>query len=89
MSAAHNALLTLRLPKDLDRALTRQAKARGVKKSQLVREAVTRYLEHEQQETPEQLWERLKPFVGSVDGDFAAAMQDPMARQIYENNFRD
>jgi Ribbon-helix-helix protein, copG family len=36
--------LTLRIPADLARALARWAKSRGVPKSQLVREAVARYL---------------------------------------------
>jgi len=36
--------LTLRLPADLARALARWAHSRGVPKSQLVREAVARYL---------------------------------------------
>jgi hypothetical protein len=37
--------LTLRLPSELARALARRARARGVPKSQLAREAVIRYLE--------------------------------------------
>lgn len=36
--------LTLRLPADLARVLARWARSRGVPKSQLVREAVARYL---------------------------------------------
>jgi len=36
--------LTLRLPADLARALEQRARARGVPKSQLAREAVARYL---------------------------------------------
>jgi predicted transcriptional regulator len=36
--------LTLRLPRELARALARWARARGVPKSQLAREAVARYL---------------------------------------------
>ena len=41
MSDTH---LTLRLPADLARALARWARARAVPKSQVVREAVARYL---------------------------------------------
>lgn len=37
--------LTLRLPADLARALVRKARALGVPKSHMVREAVARYLE--------------------------------------------
>ena len=84
-----DAQLTIRLPKDLARKLARQAKARGVKKSLLVREAVAGYLAQAEQETPEQLWERLKPFVGSVKGDPVAMMEDSWAREIFEHNFRD
>ena len=36
--------LTLRLPEDLARALARWARARGQPRSEVVREAVTRYL---------------------------------------------
>jgi hypothetical protein len=39
-----NAHLTLRLPADLARALARLARGRRLPKSQLVREAVARYL---------------------------------------------
>lgn len=41
MKSSH---LTLRLPAELARALTRWARAHGVPKSQVAREAVTRYL---------------------------------------------
>ncbi len=84
-----DAQVTLRLPKTLDRALDRAAKARGVKKSQLVREAVAQYLAHAAGPTPEELWERAKPFIGAIEGDHEAMMQDPIARQIYEHNFRE
>ena len=36
--------LTLRIPAELARALARKAKALGIPKSQMAREAVTRYL---------------------------------------------
>jgi len=38
------AMITLRVPDDLDRALQKQSEAAGVSKSDLVREAVKRYL---------------------------------------------
>ncbi len=81
--------LTLRLPRELARELARAAKARGLKKSQVVREAVAEYLERQRRETSEQIWERVKHFAGSVPGDFEAMMRDPIARQIYEHNFRE
>lgn len=40
-----NDALTLRLPTSLARALAGLAKARGIAKSQLVREAVSRYID--------------------------------------------
>lgn len=81
--------LTLRLPRELARELARAAKSRGLKKSQVVREAVAEYLARQQRETSEQIWERVKHFAGSVPMDYDAMMADPMARQIYEHNFRD
>ena len=84
-----DAQITLRLPRELARNLARLAKARGVKKSHLVREAVVEYLGRSEEETTEQLWARLQPFVGSVKGDREAMMADPIARQIYEHNFRE
>jgi len=83
------AQLTLRLDRDQARALARLAKARGVKKSQLVREAVAGYLAAAAELTPEELWERVRPFVGSMPLDHEAIMADPIARQIYEHNWRD
>ena len=84
-----DAQITLRLPRELARQVARIAKARGQKKSQVVREAVADYISRSQQETPEQLWARLQPFVGSIQLDHDAMMADPIARQIYEHNWRD
>ncbi len=81
--------ITLRLPRDLARALARRAKERRVPKSQLVREAVAQYLAPaEPQLTREERWERVKHLVGSVELDMDAVMADPIARQIYEHNWR-
>ena len=38
------SIITLRVPDDLDRALERQSSALGISKSDLVREALKRYL---------------------------------------------
>ena len=81
--------VTLRLPTALARALARKAKARGVPKSQLVREAVMKYLAEPEAESNEAIWERTRHLIGSVSLDHEAIMQDPIARQIYENNFRE
>jgi len=84
--------ITLRLPKELARALTKRAKARGVPKSQLVREAVARYVAEPEPLSDEEFRARYDAFVGSATsapGAHEAAMtDDPMYRQIYENNFR-
>ena len=84
-----DAQVTLRLPKELDRALAKAAKARGLKKSHLVREAVAAYLARESDEqSPEQLRAVLDEFIGSMPLDHDAIMKDPIARQIYEHNWR-
>jgi predicted transcriptional regulator len=81
--------ITLRLPRDLARALARRAKERRVPKSQIVREAVAQYLAPaEPHLTREERWERVKHLVGSVELDMDAVMADPIARQIYEHNWR-
>ncbi len=84
-----DAQVTLRLPKALDRALDRTAKARGVKKSQLVREAVAQYLAQAAAPTPEQLWERIQPLIGPAVVEHDEVMKDEFARSIYEHNFRE
>jgi metal-responsive CopG/Arc/MetJ family transcriptional regulator len=81
--------ITLRLPKDLARAIARRAKARGAPKSQLVREAVSKYLAEPEAESDEAFWERTRHFIGSLEGDQEAMMADPIARQMYEHNFRE
>jgi Arc/MetJ-type ribon-helix-helix transcriptional regulator len=84
-----DAQITLRLPKELARALSRTAKARGVPRSQLVREAVQKYVAEPGEPTREELWQRVQPFIGSVHGDQEAMMADPVARQMWEHNFRE
>jgi metal-responsive CopG/Arc/MetJ family transcriptional regulator len=81
--------ITLRLPRELARALAKCAKARGVPKSQLVREAVMKYVAEPERESDEAFWERNKHFIGMLKGDHEAMMADPIARQMYEHNFRE
>ena len=83
-----DAQITLRLPKQLSRSLDRLAKAKGVPRSQLVREAVARYVAEPEELSDEEWWERVKPFMGSIPLDREAMMADPIARQMYEHNFR-
>ena len=81
--------ITLRLPKELAKALAQRAKAQGVPKSQLVREAVMRYVAEPERESDEAFFARNQHFIGCVRGDHEAAMQDELYRQIYTNNFRE
>ena len=81
--------LTVRIPRDLARALARRAKARGVPKSQLVREAVARYVTEPAEPTPGETWERIKHFAGIVDSDRPMEEWDELAKQIYRNNWRE
>lgn len=63
------SILTLKLPKELERELSRTAARRGVSKSQLAREALTSYLRRpEQKDTP---------FVSALDlvGDLAGSIR--------------
>jgi predicted transcriptional regulator len=84
------AQVTLRLPRALDRALVKAAKARGLKKSHLVREAVALYLARDEQAAEqERLRAVLREFAGSVALDHEEVMQDPIARHIYEMNWRE
>jgi predicted DNA-binding protein len=81
--------MTLRLPRELDRALGRRAKERGVAKSQLVREALARYIAEPDPMSEEEFMARAAKYIGSVRGDQEAMLADPLARQIYERNFRE
>lgn len=80
--------ITLRLPRELDRALNKRAKARGVPKSQLVREAVARYIAEPEAMSEEEFQRIAESFVGCLELDHEAMMADPIARQIYEHNTR-
>jgi hypothetical protein len=84
-----DAQLTLRLPRDLARALARQARARGVPRSQLVREAVAKYVTEPERESHAEWWKRVEPFIGSVDLDYDALRADPIAQQMYDRNVRE
>ena len=81
--------MTLRLPRDMVRALSRRAKDRRVPRSQLVREALARYLAEPETMSDEEFEARLAKYVGSVQGDQEAMLADPLARQIYEHNWRE
>lgn len=80
--------LTLRVPHALARALERRARERDTPKSQLVREALERYLAEVPAAEPRAVWERVAPMVGSVALDRAATERDALAAQLRAHNWR-
>lgn len=79
--------LTFRIPRELSRALQRRAKARGVPRSQVVREALSAYLAQTAPASKEELQRRLQRFMGVVSLP-PIEEADDLTRQIYEHNFR-
>lgn len=79
---------SFRLPKDLLRELTRAARARGVPKSQLVREALQAYLVGPAV-SPGESWARVSHLIGSISLDRDAVEQDQLAQQIRRHNWRE
>jgi len=81
---------SFRLPTPLARALARAARARGVPKSQLVREALEQYLaQQEPAQSPATVRERSATYIGSVRLDAEALAADPTARMIRQRNWRE
>ena len=82
--------LTFRIPKELAQALIRSARMRRVPKSQLVRDALREYLGH-RSAAPDRatILKRLEAYRGIAVLDQAAIVADPIARQIYEHNWRE
>lgn len=82
--------LTFRIPKELASVLNRSARERGVPRSQLVREALREYLGH-RSAAPDRatILKRLEAYRGIAALDHAAIEADPIARQIYEHNWRE
>ena len=80
--------LTLRIPAALARGLTRRARERGVPKSQLVREALRRYLAEGSAESSADPREMVERFRGTAPLDRAALESDALARQIRAHNWR-
>lgn len=82
--------VTFRIPKELAQALIRSARIRGVPKSQLVREALREYLGN-RSAAPDRttILKRLEAYRGVAALDHAAIEADPIARQIYEHNWRE
>ena len=80
-----NAYLSLRLPGDLARALARWARERGVPRSQVVREAVARYLAPAPPEPPRSLTARELatrwPSLPRLTPDEAGALAEDIAAE--------
>lgn len=79
---------SFRLPTTLAQALARAAEERGIPKSQLVREALERYLAGEDPLLPGQVRERSAAYLGALDLDECRAATDPTARLIRKHNWR-
>jgi hypothetical protein len=81
--------LTLRIPADLARLLASRARAKGVKRSQLVREALQAYFSVQPAEAPaSSVRERIGSYVGAVSLDHAALERDALTRQLRAHNWR-
>ncbi len=81
--------LTLRLPADLARRLATRARSGGVKRSQVVREALQAWLA-DAPEAPHAtgVRERIGPYVGALSLDRAALERDELARRLRTRNWR-
>ena len=86
-----DAQLTLRVPADLARRLAARAKANGVKRSQVVREALQAFLAPgvEAPRTTTSVRERLEPYIGAVTLDTPALERDDLARRLRSHNWRE
>ncbi len=81
--------ITLRIPRALARTLVREARARGVPKSLLVREALAAYLTHGEAASAGDAPASSASFIGTVTLDHDALERDALARQIRRHNWRD
>lgn len=87
-----NDQLTLRLPSALARQLDQRARAAGVKRSQLVRDALAAYLSVDTDtgaRSPAAVHERIAPFLGALQLDHKAAERDDLARRLRQHNWRE
>lgn len=85
-----DAQLTLRVPADLAKRLAARARQTGVKRSQVVREALQAFLASGV-EAPRttSVRERLEPYIGAVSLDAAALERDDLARRVRSHNWRE
>ena len=85
-----DAQLTLRVPAELARRLAARARANGVKRSQVVREALQAFLATGA-EPPRttSVRERLEPYIGAVSLDAPSFERDDLARRLRSHNWRE
>ncbi len=82
--------LTLRVPVELARKLDERARASGVKRSQVVREALHAFLDAAPVPArATSVRERLAPYIGAVSLDHATAERDELARRLRSHNWRE
>jgi hypothetical protein len=81
--------ITLRLPHSLAGEIARQARERGVPRSQLVREALQAYLADGVPADPDASWRRVAPLVGTLALDPASVERDAIASQVRAHNWRE
>lgn len=82
--------LTLRVPAELARRLAARAKAAGVKRSQVVREALLAYLASApDQPRTTSVRERLAPYIGAVTLDAPSTERDELAQRLRSHNWRE
>lgn len=85
--------LTFRVPAELARRLTAQAKASGVKRSQVVREALHAWLDappsSAHRSAPVGVRERIASYVGAVSLDRASGERDALVQQLRAHNWRE
>lgn len=80
--------LTLRLPHELLRDIDRRARALGVPKAQVVREALTAYLAAPAEPDPAAPLHAVSALVGSLALDPEAIERDELAGRIRRHNWR-
>ena len=85
-----DAQLTLRVPADLAKRLATRAKLTGVKRSQVVREALQAFLAIGV-EAPRttSVRERLEPYIGAVSLDAAGLERDELTQRLRSHNWRE
>ena len=85
-----DAQLTLRVPAELARRLATRARATGVKRSHLVREALLAYLGPvAERPRSTSVRERLEPYIGAVSLDRPSLERDDLARRLRSHNWRE